>query len=580
MKKPYLFIAFGITLSLTFGFATALLLMKNTPDMTPKTEVLHAETTMLDGQWDYMPGVTKTKEGLLVKPLHFALVEQNGVSNSPNPPINLEGTHLENIQGDFTITTTLNIPQNTKATIQLYGRTPIIADEFRLERESIRLEIENNKLTVSMWNNEGQTPFQKQNYFFTPKQPINLKITRQKHLLGFWINDVQVGQMNEYNLFSSGTIWFGLDSQGGEWKLLELQAVGNNGGKLAIKDAANVALQHNPQGLQTKASKKRPGFLVGTTVALSPLATDPKYAQTALDNSVFGSITPENDMKMINLQPQQGIYSFQKADAIVHFAKENKQKVHGHTLVFGEANPPWFNQLPIQTIQDKQKIEQIMKDHITTVVKHFGKDVMSWDVVNEPLADYDAMDQGLILRNHKWYQAMGEDYIVKALTAAHKANPDAILFINEYGLEENGDRWINFTNLLQRIKPKLQAAGVPADKLGVGFQAHVYGAEDKINPVILRQHIQQLAKLGWKTQISENDVYSDDGAAIQAAQYRDIFNACLSEPNCIRWNAWILSDRYDVWKDDDGQIYYGVDGLFGTDMKPRPAFGSIQNLLQ
>ncbi len=221
-----------------------------------------------------------------------------------------------------------------------------------------------------------------------------------------------------------------------------------------------------------------------------------------------------------------------------------------------------------------------MKDHITTVVKHFGKDIMSWDVVNEPLADYDDMDRGIMLRNHKWNQAMGEDYIVKALQTAHQANPDAILFINEYGLEEDGYRWNNFISLLQRIKPKLQAAGVPTDKLGVGFQAHVYERADKINPTVLRRHIQQLAKLGFKAEISENDVYIEDGRAVQAAQYRDVFTACLSEPNCIRWNAWIMSDRYNIFKDDDGQIYSGDDGLFGTDMKPLPGFTAIQTLLK
>lgn len=544
-------------------------------------EKIHADQSLLNGQWSYMPGVTKTQNGLLVKSLQFALMEQNGIYGSANPPINVAGTHIENLKGDFSLTGIVNLQNSTKATIQLYGQTPIIADEIRLERESVRLEFEKNKLSVSMWNGSQQTPFQKQNYFFTPKQPLNFKMTRTGGTLTFFINDKQLGSITDYNVFKSGKIWIGLDSQGSDWLLSGLQILPMNGGTMTVKDSSNIQITtHDANGLQTKAAKKRPGFLVGTTVALGPLATDPQFAQVALDNAQFGSITPENDMKMINLHPLPDVYSFQKADAIVKYAKQNGQKIHGHTLVFGEANPVWFNQLPVATTTDKQKVEKVMTDHITTVVKHFGKDIMSWDVINEPLADYDDMDNGIILRNHKWYQAMGEEYIIKALKTAYQANPDATLFINDYGLEDDGDRWDNMVALLQRLKPKLQANGIPVNKVGVGFQAHVYESADKINPTILKRHIKQLQTMGYKAQISENDVYIEDGRAIQAAQYRDVFNACFSEPNCIRWNAWIMSDRYNIFKDDDGQIYFGDDGLFGTDMKPLPAVAEIQKLLQ
>ena len=581
MRKPYLFITFGIITSLTLGLVISMLLNKNIQTKLNAPEVLQAQTTVLDGSWQYMPGVTKTTNGLLVKPMQFALMQQNGTYGSANPPINLAGIHFENVKGDFIINSNVNLQTSTKATIQLYGQVPIIADEFRLERESVRFDIEKGKLTISFWNGSRQTPAKTFVYAFAPQPTVALKIARQRNTLAFTINNKQVGTNNDYGVFKSGKIWFGLDSQGGDWLLSNFQATATNGGTLTIADSSNIQIAtHNANGLQAKATKKRPGFLVGTTVALGPLGTDPAYNQIALDNNMFGSVTPENDMKMANLQPLQGVYSFQKADAIVKFAKQNGQKIHGHTLVFGEATPPWFNQLPVTTIADKQKIEQIMKDHITTVVKHFGKDIMSWDVINEPLADYDDADNGQILRNHKWYQAMGEDYISKALTTAHQANPDALLFINEYGLEADGDRWNTFINLLTRLKPKLQANGVPLNQMGIGFQSHIYEAGDKINSIVLKRHIEQLAKLGFKSQISEMDVYNDDGDAIQTQQYTNVFQACLSEPTCIRWNAWIMSDRYDTFIDDDGSIQFGEDGLFEASMKPRPATTAIEALTQ
>jgi endo-1,4-beta-xylanase len=292
---------------------------------------------------------------------------------------------------------------------------------------------------------------------------------------------------------------------------------------------------------------------------------------------MFGGITTENDLKMINTQPQKDMYSFERADALINLALQNGQKVHGHALVFGEALPLWFSALPVKTGEDKKVIEKIMTDRITTLMQHYEDKIFSWDVINEPFADEEFdPSAGIVWRNHKWYQAMGKDYIIKAFVTAYHANPKALLFINEFGLEEEGERWQTFYIQMQWIKGELEKQGVPIDHIGVGFQSHVYEKGDIINKVSLADHIRKLGALGIKTQISEMDVYGGD--ITQANQYRDVFATCLAEPNCIAWRGWILSDRYDIWKDDDGSINYGEDGLFDKNMTPRPALLQMQNL--
>ena len=89
-----------------------------------------------------------------------------------------------------------------------------------------------------------------------------------------------------------------------------------------------------------------------------------------------------------------------------------------------------------------------------------------------------------------------------------------------------------------------------------------------------------MGSLGFKVQISENDVYSDDGAQVQADEYAKTFQVAISEPNCIAWRGWILSDRYDVYKDDNGTIQQGVDGLYDTAMQPRPALAAMQTKIK
>lgn len=554
-----------------------------TPTVTLTPTKAEDNENLLSGQWQYMPGMTKDGLGFVIHPTKISIVEQDGIVSTPNPPINLFGTHLENITGDFEINSTVQLNTSKAAFIQLYGKTPIIADEFRVERQSVRLKIQSGKLTVSLWNGSGQEPVLEQTYSFVPDSSINLNIARKGKKLFFTINNIQAGSIPDNGIFQSGQLWFGLDSDGGDWIFAGLNAQKLNGGSYDIKDASTfVNAVHDLQGLQVLASKKRPDFIVGMAMAPGPIASDPEYEKIALDSNMFGSMTPENQMKMINLQPQRGVYTFELADGLVKMAKQNGIKMHGHTLVFGEANPPWFNALPVQTNEDKGVIRQVMIDHITKVVKHFGNDINSWDVINEPIADYDDFDadSGRIYRNHKWFQAMGENYIITALKTAYQANPNAILFINEYGLEEDGERWDTFINMLNKLKNELQIQGIPTDRIGVGFQAHVYESADIINASVLRRHIEQLEKIGFKTQISEMDVYSDDGNAIQAQQYSDIFSACLDEKNCIAWRGWILSDRYDLFVDDDGSIQYGTDGLFGSNMLPRPGLKAIQQVLK
>jgi endo-1,4-beta-xylanase len=358
---------------------------------------------------------------------------------------------------------------------------------------------------------------------------------------------------------------------GDSWVLGDLSAAATQG--TSASNTQNVAAYaKTPQGLQTLATSKRPGFLVGAAMALGPAVADSQYAALAFGGN-FGQLTTENALKWQFSEPQPGVFDFSEADALVALAAKNRLAVHGHTLVFGEANPKWVQDLPVSTAADKQHVKQVMIDHITQTVSHFKGKISSWDVVNEPLADLDAPAAADGLRQHIWYKAMGASYIATAFTAAHQADPNAKLYLNDFGLEENGDRW----NTLLALVTQLKSQGVPIN--GVGFEAHIYAAGDEIDPAVLRSHIQALAGLGLTVRISEMDVYSDNGTAAQATQYANVFNACFSEPNCVSWSTWGITDRYDMFQDDNNRLQYGQDLLWDAQLHPTPAYNKIQQSL-
>ena len=517
---------------------------------------------LLSGGWDTMPGTTMQKDGLQVQERNFAIVNQDGSGGQPNPPLNLYGKRLV-IDGAFSVTAKIAAPASTKASLRLYGGVPTIMDESRIEPRSLRFTLNGTQLTVERWDANTVQPSVTLSFTVQPTAHNTLVVTRQNGQVSFTFNGQAAGSVSENNVFGGGAVWFGLESQGGNWLLEGLDAVAAAGGRVtAIDVSAAPAVARDPNGLQGMASKKRPGFLIGAAAALAPATADDAYRQTLFGN--FGLITTENALKWQFVHPAPGVYDFHEADALVNDALKNGLKVHGHTLVFGEANPHWVQNLPAN------QREGVMLDHIKTVVGHFKGRISSWDVVNEPFDD-DTWDG---LRPHLWEQAMGESYINKAFTAAHQADPNALLFVNDYGLEEDGDRW----NAMLALVTKLKKEGVPIN--GVGFEAHVYASGDKINAAVLQRHIQQLAAIGLKARVSEMDVYSEDGQATQASQYSQVLQACLAESNCISFTTWGVSDRYDWFKDDDGSVQQGEDLLWDKNMAPTPAVSAMLQVLR
>lgn len=176
--------------------------------------------------------------------------------------------------------------------------------------------------------------------------------------------------------------------------------------------------------------------------------------------SQFNSITAENDMKFELVHPEKDKYTFENADKLVAFAKKHNMFMRGHTLV-------WHNQTTQWLFEDGDKpasrelILERTKQHIDTVVGRYKNDVYCWDVVNEVIDD----KHGEFLRDSKWLRQVGNDFIAKAFHFAHEADPNALLFYNDYN-ESTPEKRDKIVRLIKELK----ADGVPIH--GMGLQAH------------------------------------------------------------------------------------------------------------
>ena len=96
----------------------------------------------------------------------------------------------------------------------------------------------------------------------------------------------------------------------------------------------------------------------------------------------FNAVTPENCMKPERIHPEEDQWRFERPDALVEWATDNKMSIHGHTLVWHAQTRDWFFR-----DGDKETITQRMKDHIHTLVGRYKGKIRSWDVVNEAIND-------------------------------------------------------------------------------------------------------------------------------------------------------------------------------------------------
>lgn len=296
----------------------------------------------------------------------------------------------------------------------------------------------------------------------------------------------------------------------------------------------------------------------------------------------FNSITSENDMKFASVEPTEGNFTFEKADAQVAFAKKNGMKIRGHTLVWHEQTPAWVftdaNGKPMTpTAENKLLLLKRLENHIRTVVKHFGDEVYAWDVVNEVI-DPNESDG---FRKSVWYKITGTDFIKTAFRVTREVAPNAKLFINEYSTTDKKKR-----QFLYNLIADLQKQGVPID--GVGHQMHE-NLETPTKEEII-ETINLFSGLKIENQITELDisVYNNYAAETgfadyseidqkmlvkQGYRYRDFFDAFKSLKGKITGvTFWSHSDDH-TWLTKPNKIDAPL--LFDRNLKSKSAFWGI-----
>ncbi len=302
-------------------------------------------------------------------------------------------------------------------------------------------------------------------------------------------------------------------------------------------------------------------LLIGAAVSAGPLRGEATYAQALAHE--FNVLTIENAMKFGPIHPAPDRYAFANADAIVAFAEEHDMQIHGHTLVWHRQAPEWIT----EGEWTRKELLEVLHEHIATVVGRYRGRVDAWDVVNE------AIDKGR-LRETVWEKVIGPDYIDLAFQWAHEADPDALLFYNDYGGEGTNKKADAIYDLVKGMVER----GVPIH--GVGLQMHLTLGGI---PTGIVENVDRLADLGLEVQITELDVRlqkqgKPDKFERQAKDYKAVVEACLQAKRCTAVIMWGFTDRHS-WIPSAFEGY-GEALIFDELYQPKPAYAAIQETLQ
>lgn len=308
-------------------------------------------------------------------------------------------------------------------------------------------------------------------------------------------------------------------------------------------------------------------FHIGAAVNPEALRNEPSYRDTL--RKEFNAVTPENALKMGPLRPSRGTYDFTDADAVVNFGRKHDMTIRGHTLVWHNQTPAWFQ---AWDYSDEQ-LRDFLRDHIHTVVGRYRSKIDAWDVVNEAVSDDGTM------RETVWYDAMGEQYLDLVFEWANEIAPDVDLYYNDYGADAVNEK----SDAIYALAERFLDRGVPID--GIGLQMHALG--DRPDPESVRENIRRFQSLGLDVQITEMDVAfsasnpPDTPLETQAKYYGDIVRTCLAV-DCDTLVTWGVNDAGSWVRGfkDFASRYTGDPLLFDDRNDRKPAYHAVRDALE
>ena len=285
-------------------------------------------------------------------------------------------------------------------------------------------------------------------------------------------------------------------------------------GNLAVKVLDSQG--HPVSNARVTVTQARHEFPFGTALVsdlFTPGANHPEaIAYRAQVKKYFNHAVTENALKWPDMEPKKDEVHYEVVDAMAGWCRANGISLRGHCLFWSCFMPEWANAL-----SDVDLRFAIMR-RARNVVGHYRGLINEFDVSNE------------MLHCTNLNQRLGDSIFRQMCAEASGANPDAVLYVNDYGILE-GDELGRYEDQIRH----LLEMGAPVG--GIGVQAHFSGAAD---PGHIQRSLDSLAKFNLPVKITEFDCVAAD-EAVQARTLEDVYRIAFAHEavdGILMWGFW------------------------------------------
>lgn len=271
-------------------------------------------------------------------------------------------------------------------------------------------------------------------------------------------------------------------------------------------------------------------------------------------------------------EPKEGEIMQDSRMNAAKYLREHNAQVKGHPLCWHTACADWLMDYDNHTILQKQ-LDRINRD-----VTAFRGVIDMWDVINEVviMPVYDRYDNAIT----RICKEMGRVKLVKEVfDAAHAANPDATLLINDFNLSES----------YRILIDGCLNSGVPISAIGIQTHQHQgYMGREKLEDILERFSV-----FGLPMHFTENTLVSGElmpkdivdlndyqvekwpsteaGEERQRREWREMYEILFAHP---------LVEAITGWDFADGAWLHAPSGLIREDNSPKPAYNELKKLVK
>jgi endo-1,4-beta-xylanase len=303
----------------------------------------------------------------------------------------------------------------------------------------------------------------------------------------------------------------------------------------------------------------------------------------------YNILTVENSMKPGSLSPSQDNYNFSTADRLVDGAIASGFKVHGHTLIWHSQIPQWQRDM---AGKDRNTALAAMRKFITDVMTHYKGKIYSWDIMNEIITEgvgSGASDWKTAIRSENpWFASIGSDFVYEGYLAARLADPDVILYYNDYNTDQPNKARV-IASMVRDVNDRFKQAFPNETRLlieGIGMQEH---HNTGVMVSSIKATLELFKPLGVKISVAELDVLaqswsefrSSTGSGINKDADSVVTNRGITD-QARTYNQYMklyleysdIIERVGLWgvTDDLSWRSGGLPLLFDANNKAKPAY--------